>query len=127
MVGLAATLMVGAPIAATAGDWPGVGATDEPFNQTLYYSEPRWHGGGSGAYYRLDSHTGMCGSQFWLALRAGDSTNRNYFSSTGLTKSFVWHNGSLNIPANFYRITARNDCAGNPGGTYTWSGHLHLS
>lgn len=123
-----ATLIAGAPLAANALN-VGIGATSEPYNQTLYYSTARYHAGGSGSSFRLDSHTGLCGSYFKIALRntgSGDSTNFNMFRSF-VTQTFVWWNGSTNVPQGYYAITARNDCAGMPGATYSWQGLLHLN
>jgi len=121
-----ASLLIGAPIAASATTY-AIGAQNEPFNQTLYYSQPRKHTGAL-ASFTLTSHSGMCAGSFWNALRndAGDSTMKLSFSGLG-SKYYVWNNGSSSIPANWYYITARNDCAGMPGATYTWTGNLYLN
>lgn len=126
VVGLVA-LFVGAPVAASALN-VGIGSYNDSYNQTLYYSTSRYHAGGSGSSFRLDSHTGFCGSSFRIALRnpVGDSTYFSHFTSLGSTKNFTWWNGSLNVPANWYKVTARNDCAGG-GPTFSWQGLLHLN
>lgn len=123
-----AVVFIAAPIAASAAT-STIGASNESYNQTIYYSATRYHAGGSGASFNLQSHSGMCGSTFWLALRipGGDSTLRNSFTSVGGTQSFKWWNGALSVPAGWYATTARNDCAGMPGALYSWSGSLHLN
>lgn len=120
-------LFVGAPVAASALN-VGIGSTNDSYNQTLYYSTSRYHNGGSGSSFRLDAHTGFCGSTFRIALRngVGDSTYYSHWSSLGSTKNFNWWNGSLNVPADWYKVTARNDCAGGPA-TFSWQGLLHLN
>lgn len=129
-VGLAAVL-VGAPTTVAVAAVLSVGATGNSYNQTIYYGTPRWHGGGSGTSFRLDSHTYFCGSSFQIALRghgSGDSTYYNYYQNLGGTQGFKWWNGSLNVPADSYYITARNNCAGGSDlGYYNWAGALTLN
>lgn len=123
-----AAVLVGAPLAASAATYT-VGSSGEPYNQTLYYGTPRDHAGGSGNTYTLSTHSGFCASTFWMALRnaAGDSTNRANFTSTGVTRTLTWWTGGLAIPAGRYYVTARNDCAGMPGATYSWNGSLKIN
>lgn len=119
-----AALLVGIPTAAHAYTISGTG---QSYNQTVYYTSAHSHNGGA-ASFRLDSHSGFCGSNFWLALRAnsGDSTYQNSFTSTGVRKSFIWHTGSSSVPSGVYRITSRNNAAGCPP-TFNWSGDLALT